>query len=80
MLAVLTIAVLPVAVAVSVKVALPPTGRSTIAEMLPLPLTGQAAPPAAVQVQVAELSCAGRTSVTVAPTTGLGPELLATIV
>src|SRR3970040_2234631 len=50
------------------------------APMFPLPAAGQLEPPDAAQVQVTELSCAGNTSLTVAPTTALGPALLATIV
>jgi hypothetical protein len=70
----------PLAVAVTVNVALPPLKRLTLAPMLPLPLAGQLEPAEAAQVQVTELSCAGKTSLTVAPTTALGPALLATIV
>ncbi len=73
----------PVAVAdtvpVTVKVAVPPTGRSTSAEMFPVPLAGQLAPPAVAQVHVTPVSSAGKASATVAPTTALGPALLATI-
>src|SRR5437899_5762160 len=65
---------------VTVNVALPPLRRLTLAPMLPLPLAGQLDPAEAAQVQVTELSCAGKTSLTVAPTTALGPALLATIV
>ena len=78
--AVLVIVPLPVTVAVTVNVAVPPLRRSTRALRFPLPLAGQAEPPVGAQVQVAPVSSAGNTSVTVAPTTPLGPALLATIV
>jgi len=78
--AVLVIVPAPLAVAVTVNVALPPLKRLTLAPMLPLPLAGQLEPAEAAHVQVTELSCAGKTSLTVAPTTALGPALLATIV
>ena len=75
---------LPVALAeivpVTVNVAEPPTGRSTDALMLPLPLAGQVAPPPAVHVHVAPVSAAGMVSATVAAVTAEGPVLLATIV
>jgi len=80
MLAVLVMVPVPLAVAETVKVALPPLRRSTVAEMLPAPLAGQSDPPLAVQVHVAPLTCAGNTSLTVAPVTAQGPALLATIV
>ncbi len=67
-------------VAVTVNVAVPPLVRSTRAFRLPPPLAGQAEPTEAAQVHVGLVSCAGKTSVTVAPTTALGPALLATIV
>ncbi len=78
--AVLEMVPVPLAVAVTVNVAVPPLSRSTVAARLPAPLAGQTEPPLAVQVQVAPLSCAGKTSVTVAPVTALGPALLATMV
>ncbi len=80
MVAVLVMVPVPVAVAVSVKVAVPPLSRSTVAARFPAPLAGQAEPALAVHVQVAPLSCAGITSLTVAPSTALGPALLATMV
>src|SRR5882762_3267619 len=69
-----------VTVAVAVNVAVPPLKRFTKALRLPLPLAGQLDPADAAHVQVTALSCAGKTSLTVAPTTALGPALLATIV
>src|SRR6266550_2059402 len=69
-----------VTLAVAVKVAVPPLRRLTKALRLPLPLAGQLEPADAAQVQVTALNCAGKTSLTVAPTTALGPALLATIV
>src|SRR6266550_3513672 len=69
-----------VTVAVAVKVTVPPLRRFTKALRLPLPLAGQLEPTEAAHVQVTELSCAGKTSLTVAPTTALGPALLAPIV
>ncbi len=80
MVAVLVSVPVPVTVAVTVKVAVPPLSRSTLALMSPAPLAGQAEPPLALQVQVAPVSCAGSTSVTVAAVTALGPLLVATIV
>jgi len=75
---------LPVAVAaivpVTVKAAVAPTGRSTDALMLPLPLAGQVPPPAAVQVHVGEVMAAGIVSATVAAVTVDGPAFDATIV
>ncbi len=67
-------------VPVTVKVAVPPTVSVTAALMLPLPLAGQLAPPAATHVHVMPVSAAGNASATVAPTTALGPALPATIV
>src|SRR5438876_5737616 len=67
-------------VAVAVNVAVPPLVRSTSSFRLPLPLAGQAEPAEATHVHVGLVSCAGQTSLTVAPTTALGPALLATIV
>ena len=66
-------------VAEIVNVAEPPTVRSMLARMSPLPVAGQL-PPVAVQVQVAASSSAGRRSVTVAPATTDGPALVATMV
>src|SRR5258708_6596922 len=75
---------LPVApeaiLAVTVKVTVPLTGRSTDALILPEPEAGHTPPPAPAHVQVAEDTPAGKVSVTVAPTTGSGPLLAATIV
>jgi hypothetical protein len=70
----------PVTVALAENVAVPPASRLTAALMLPLPLAGQLDPADAAQVQVTLESCAGKTSLTVAPVTVLGPALLATIV
>ena len=70
----------PLTVAVTVKVAVPPFTRSTVAFRSPVPLTGQAEPALAAQVQVAPVSCAGSGSMTVAPTTSLGPLFVTTIV
>src|SRR5438477_115633 len=67
-------------VAVTVNVAVPPLGRSTSAVTLPLPLAGQAEPDDFPTRRSSDLSCAGKMSLTVAPTTALGPALLATIV
>src|SRR2546422_4346659 len=81
MVAVLVIVPEPaVTVAVAVKVAVPPASRLTLALRLPLPLAGQLDPADAAHVHVTPLSCAGKTSLTVAPVTALGPALLATIV
>src|SRR5437016_11266469 len=78
--AVLLIVPAPLAVAVTVNVALPPLRWEAHTPVLP-PLTNvQRRPAEAAKVQVTELSCAGKTSLTVAPTTALGPALLATIV
>ncbi len=67
--------------AVSVKVAVPPTTRSTVALMLPAPFADpQLDPLEAEQVQVALVSVAGRLSATMAPEIALGPLLLATMV
>lgn len=76
---------LPVApgttVAVNAKVAVPPTARSTVVLMLPVPFAEpQLDPPEGVQVHVAFISVTGRLSATAAPTTALGPALLAMIV
>ena len=79
-LAVLLIVPAPVAVAVIANVAVPPLSRLTLADRLPLPLAGQLEPAEATQVHVGPVSCAGKMSLTVAPTTALGPALLATIV
>src|SRR6266576_3679035 len=67
-------------VVVTVNVAVPPLKRSTSAVTLPLPLAGQAEPADATQVHVGLVNCAGKMSLTVAPTTALGPALLARIV
>src|SRR5437899_6949134 len=69
-----------VTVAVAVNVAVPAANRLTAALILPLPLAGQLDPADAAHVHVTPLTCAGKLSVTVAPTTALGPALLATIV
>ena len=68
-------------VPVTVNVAVPPTGRSTVALMLPdARRAAHVAPPAPTQVQVAPVSAAGNVSVTVAPVTADGPAFAATIV
>ena len=67
-------------VPVAVKVAVAPTGRFTDTLIAPLPLAGQVAPPEATHVHVTLVSAAGKVSATVAPTTALGPALLATMV
>ncbi len=67
-------------VPLSVNVALPPTGRLTLALMLPEPAAGQVPPPAPTHVHAAPRIVAGTVSATVAPVTPLGPLLLATIV
>ena len=67
-------------VPVAVKVAVPPTSRSTAALGFPLPLAGQLEPAEAVQVQLTPVISAGKTSVTVAPVTPLGPAFVTTIV
>lgn len=75
----------PVAVlavcAVKLNVAVPLTSKLTVVLMFPLPPgTAQLEPADAVQVQVALLKVAGKTSVTVAPVTAIGPLLVTTIV
>src|SRR2546427_10379996 len=70
----------PVTVAVAVKVAVPPTSRLMLVLRLPLPLAGQLDPADAAHVHVTPLTWAGKTSLTVAPATALGPAWLATIV
>src|SRR5437763_1561421 len=76
---------LPVALglmaATTVKVAVPPTARLTLALMSPEPLAGPLEPvPVYVAVQAALVMPNGRASVTVAPVTALGPLLVTTIV
>jgi len=80
MVAVLEIVPEPLAVAVTVKVAVPPLSRLTDAARFPDPLAGQTEPALAVHVQVAPVSAAGKLSVTVAAVTALGPAFEATIV
>src|SRR5437667_375383 len=79
-LTVLLIVPAPLAVAVTVNVALPPLRRLTLAPRSEERRVGKEGTAGAAQVQVTEMSCAGKTSLTVAPTTALGPALLATIV
>jgi hypothetical protein len=67
-------------VAVMEKVVLAPTGRSTVALMLPVPDAGHVAPPADVHVHVAPLSAAASTSVTLEEGAAEGPLFVATIV
>ena len=58
----------------------PPAAMSTVVAMLPAPLAApQLALPAAVQVQVTPVSCAGTVSLTLAPTRSDGPALVTTI-
>src|SRR5438132_9798 len=71
---------LAVAVPVAVNVAVPPLRRFTMALSLPLPLAGQLEPADAAHVHVGLVSCAGKTSLPLAPTTALSSALLATIV
>ena len=66
-------------VASTVKMKEPPTGRFTEASILPVPEAGPAPFPAPAPVQLA-VSAAGKTSVTVAPVTGLGPKFLMVMV
>ncbi len=81
MVAVLLRVPVPLTVAVSVNVTLPPLGRSTVVLMSPAPdAAAQAAPALGAQVQVAAVSCAGSRSTTAAPVTALGPAFVATIV
>ena len=70
----------PLAVAVTVNVAVPPLSRSTLSARFPEPLAAQLEPALATQVQLALESEAGKLSVTVAPVTALGPAFDATIV
>ena len=68
-------------VALTVKVASPPTARFTVVAMLPLPLAAVHDEPAeAAQLHVTPVSVAGSVSATVAPVTGFGPALLTTMV
>jgi len=63
------------------KVVVPPTGRLTVALMLPTPATaGQVAPPVVVQLQVAPVSEVGNVSVIVEPGAADGPAFEATMV
>jgi len=65
----------------TVNVVVPPTGRLTVALMLPMPDTaGHVAPPVVVHVHVAAVSAAGNVSVMVEPGAADGPALEATIV
>src|SRR5262245_11080245 len=67
----------------AVKVTVAPTGRLTVALMLPEPEDGQVPPPAAVQDQRTPVTEAGKLSVTVAPlapVTASGPALNTVIV
>jgi hypothetical protein len=67
-------------VPLTVNVAVPPTGRSTEALMLPLPDAGHVAPPLTEQVHVAPVSAAGNVSVTFDAGAADGPAFDATIV
>ena len=64
---------------VATMVTRPPTGRFTGVLMLPMPELRHSAPPLDVQVHAIASKASGKTSVTVAPTTLLGPLLLATM-
>jgi hypothetical protein len=68
---------------VKVKVTLALTGRSTVVARAPVPVVGPLTVPPpllAVDVQLAEMTPAGRESDTLAPLTALGPALLTTMV
>ena len=67
-------------VAGTVKVAVPPDSRLTSTDRSPLPDAGQDEPGEAIQVHVAKVRPVGAVSFTVAPVTGLGPALVATMV
>jgi hypothetical protein len=68
-------------VAIIVNVAVPPTKRFTVVLIAPVPLVSAHAEPLdAEHVHVAPVTPDGRLSITVAPVTGFGPALLATIV
>jgi hypothetical protein len=67
-------------VPVTVKVAVPPTGRSTEVLMSPPPDAAHVAPPAAAQVHVAPVRAAGKVSVTFDAAADDGPAFEATIV
>jgi len=64
----------------AVNVAVPFTGRLTLALMFPEPEAGQLPPLPPAQVHVQLCSGDAKVSVTVAPVTLLGPALLATMV
>ena len=67
--------------ATTVYVTAPPTGKSIVSLMLPLPLAVKpAAPPLPAAVKVALAIPAGSTSATLAPVTSLGPLLVTTTV
>ena len=74
----------PVALAATlqfaVNVAVPFTGRFTLALMLPEPDAGQLPPLPPAHVHVQPGNAAAKLSVTVAPVTPVGPALLATMV
>ena len=67
-------------VAVSVYVAVPPTGSVTVSLILPTPLAAQLAPELATHDHDAPLSTPGNASETVPPTTADGPAFDTTIV
>jgi hypothetical protein len=67
-------------VALSVNVAAPPAARLTEAATLPAPLAGHSDPGVAVHVQPPKARPVGAVSVTVAPTTAVGPALVTTMV
>ena len=77
----LSVPVAPAAMAVvTVKVAEAPTGRSTLLLIDPLPDAGHTAPPVVAHVHVIVDTPAGIASVTDAPSTLAGPELVTTTV
>ncbi len=80
MVAVLLRAPAPDTVPLAMNVTDAPAGRFTVVLMFPAPLAAQLAPAVALQVQVTPPSAAGKLSTTVAPTTAVGPLLVATIV
>lgn len=65
---------------ITVNVTEPPDGRFTVWFMLPEPEAPHDPPAEPVHVQFDPVIAAGRTSVTVAPVTLLGPALVAVIV
>ena len=66
--------------AVTVNVAVAPTGRVTVVLIEPLPAAAQVPPPAPAQVQLIEVTPVGMVSLTAAPATSDGPRLVTTTV